>query len=257
MNQRKNKNSRENNPSPSSSDPFYAPFEKLREKVLFNKAKKQDITVAIKTTTRVTTQDHSLTFDSDEILFAEAMKDVIPLKSSEEEPSRIPPPRPTDRIPRYSAISESEAYNELYELTVGNTTFDLYYSDEYVEGAVQGISTQILRKLRRGEFSYQDYLDLHGYTKKEAQEKVISFVERAYLRGDRCVLIIPGRGLNSANNKPVLKEGLIRWLTQHPLKNIVLAFSSARAYDGGLGAFYVLLRRVKKKGRFSVRNFPL
>lgn len=191
------------------------------------------------------------------MLFAEAMKDVAPLKKNEDEPERIPPPRPTDRAPQYFAISELEAYNELLELTSGNTTFDLYYSDEYVEGAVQGVSSQILRKLRRGEFSYQDYLDLHGYTKREAQQKVIAFVERAYLRGDRCVLIIPGRGLNSADKKPVLKEGLIRWLTQYPLKNIVLAFSSARSCDGGLGAFYVLLRRVKQKGRFSIRNFPL
>ncbi|MGC8719282.1 MAG: Smr/MutS family protein [Thermodesulforhabdaceae bacterium] len=244
------------NSSSYSSDPFYAPFEKLKEKFL--SGKKQARNIAIKTISEPQAQAYCKPPEpSDEMLFAEAMKDVAPLKKNEDEPERIPPPRPTDRAPQYFAISELEAYNELLELTSGNTTFDLYYSDEYVEGAVQGVSSQILRKLRRGEFSYQDYLDLHGYTKREAQQKVIAFVERAYLRGDRCVLIIPGRGLNSADKKPVLKEGLIRWLTQYPLKNIVLAFSSARSCDGGLGAFYVLLRRVKQKGRFSIRNFPL
>lgn len=196
---------------------------------------------------------------SEEFLFAEAMKDVKPLPKNDAEGERIPPPRPTNKVPQHFMVSEMEAYAELLELASGSgsTTFDLYYTDEYVEGAVQGLPYQVLRKLRRGEFSYQDYLDLHGYTKKEAQTRVITFLERAYMRGDRCVLIIPGRGLNSAEKKPVLKEGLIRWLTQYPLKNIVLAFSSARACDGGLGAFYVLLKRVKKKGRFMVRDYPL
>ncbi|MCX7823019.1 MAG: Smr/MutS family protein [Syntrophobacterales bacterium] len=255
MNRRKTENRYENNSYPFLKYPLYTPFEKLKEKVFSSKAKHQQVEASIKTTTTPLKQD---SFNiSDEALFAEAMKDVIPLKSKKDEANRVPPPRPTDNTPRYFSISELDAYNELYELTSGNMSFDLFYSDEYVEGAVQGISPQLLRKLRRGEFSYQDYLDLHGLTKREAQERVITFVKRAHLRGNRCILIIPGRGLNSADNKPILKEGLIRWLTHHPLKNIVLAFSSARAHDGGLGAFYVLLRRVKKKGHFSVRNFPL
>jgi DNA-nicking Smr family endonuclease len=44
-----------------------------------------------------------------------------------------------------------------------------------------------------------------------------------------------------------LKEGLVRWFMQAPLKRLVLAFASARSYDGGAGAFYVLLRRNKEK----------
>ena len=239
---------------PSSSDSFYTPFEKLKDKLISSEQKPPKC-VANKTIIEHPMQELS----DDDMLFAEAMKDVKPLPKDEAEAERIPPPRPTSRVPQHFTASEMEAYAELLELAsgTGSTTFDLYYTDEYVEGAVQGLPYQVLRKLRRGEFSYQDYLDLHGYTKREAQAKVITFLERAYLRGDRCVLIIPGRGLNSADKKPVLKEGLIRWLTQYPLKNIVLAFSSARAYDGGLGAFYVLLRRIKKKGRFTVRDYPL
>ncbi len=189
---------------------------------------------------------------SDEELFKEAMKGVVPLHS--EKGNRIPPPSPTRTFPRNFHKSEIEAYAHLTDLVQGNSYFDLYYTDEYVEGAIHGLPYKILKKLRRGEFSYQDYLDLHGYTRKEAKLKVLYFLERSYAKGHRCVLIIPGRGLNSANGKSVLKEGLVKWLTQGAMKNIVLAFSSARACDGGLGALYVLLRRNKQRGRFVIRN---
>ncbi|MGV8075436.1 MAG: Smr/MutS family protein, partial [Syntrophobacteraceae bacterium] len=70
--------------------------------------------------------------------------------------------------------------------------------------------------------------------------------------GYRCVLVVPGRGLNSQDKQPVLKNGLIKWLTQTPLNRFVLAFASARSYDGGAGAFYVLLRRNPGKATFLV-----
>jgi len=63
----------------------------------------------------------------------------------------------------------------------------------------------------------------------------------------RCVLIIAGRGLNSKDKEPVLKNNLPAWLTRAPLKRVVLAFASARSYDGGWGAFYVLLRKNEGK----------
>lgn len=186
-------------------------------------------------------------------IFIEAMQDVAPLNKNGS--NRIPAPRPTNSIPNNFIRSEHEAYAHLAELVSKATAFDLFYTDEYVEGAVHGLPYRMLKKLRRGELSYQDYLDLHGYTRKEAKIKVISFLERCYAKGFRCVLIIPGRGLNSTEGKPVLKEGLIKWFTHNPLKQIVLAFSSARSCDGGLGAFYVLLRRQRGKGIFSVHRY--
>ncbi len=192
---------------------------------------------------------------SDTELFLEAMKPVTPLNDGDT--TRIPPPRPTEFFPSYATAEEAEVYRSLTDLVEGNATFDLYHTDEYVEGAVQGLPYHILRKLRRGEFSYQDHLDLHGYTRREAYHTTVAFVEAAYTHGHRCVLIVPGRGRNSTEKKSVLKESLIRWLTQHPLKHLVLAFSSARSCDGGLGAVYVLLRRLRRKGSFAVRTFSL
>ena len=41
----------------------------------------------------------------------------------------------------------------------------------------------------------------------------------------------------------VLKQAFLDWLAEPPLGSRVLAFTSARGRDGGVGATYVLLRR--------------
>jgi DNA-nicking Smr family endonuclease len=140
-----------------------------------------------------------------------------------------------------------EVYTHLVDLVSGDAPFELSYSDEYVDGAVIGLSPKILKKLRRGELSYQDHVDLHGCTREEARDLVTSFLKESFARKHRCVLVVSGRGLRSKDKQPVLKQSLVQWLIRAPLKRLVLAFASARSYDGGAGAFYVLLRRNEKK----------
>jgi DNA-nicking Smr family endonuclease len=70
------------------------------------------------------------------------------------------------------------------------------------------------------------------------------------------VLIVHGRGLSSPA-KPVLKTKVIEWLTCGPWRKWVIAFTSARSFDGGAGATYVLLRqrpvtRSKRKRKKSL-----
>ena len=99
-----------------------------------------------------------------------------------------------------------------------------------------------VKKLRRGELSIQAHLDLHGFRREEARQRVAEFISRSHVEGKRCVLIIHGRGLGSRDNIPVLKEKLTSWLTRGAIGKHVLAFTSARPWDGGVGAVYVLLR---------------
>ena len=68
-------------------------------------------------------------------------------------------------------------------------------------------------------------------------------LEEIFAAGHRALLVVHGRGLNSKDNAPVLKERLKSWLARGQIGRIVLAFSSARPVDGGTGALYVLLRR--------------
>jgi len=88
---------------------------------------------------------------------------------------------------------------------------------------------------------------LHGLNRLEARGEVREFITECFAARRRCVLIIAGRGLNSRDKEPVLKNNLPIWLTRAPLKRMVLAFASARSYDGGWGAFYVLLRKSEGK----------
>jgi DNA-nicking Smr family endonuclease len=61
-------------------------------------------------------------------------------------------------------------------------------------------------------------------------------------QGLRTVLIIHGRGLSSPG-EPVLKPLLEERLNRDGWRKWVLAYTSARACDGGAGATYVLLRK--------------
>jgi len=173
--------------------------------------------------------------------FLEAMDGVSPIpherkKAMRPWTSRIKPshPPPDD---------QKTAMAHLHGLVKGSVELDITFSDEYIEGAVKGFSRKLMKKLKRGELPVQDHIDLHGHTKQEAEEAVRDFVYRSYRGGLRCILIVHGRGLNSPDSFPVLKEGLPLWLGRGKAGKLVLAFSTARPYDGGTGATYVLLRK--------------
>jgi len=102
-----------------------------------------------------------------------------------------------------------------------------------------GVSRQVLRRLRRGHWVVQDALDLHGMNRVEAAQQVAEFVRAAAARSLRCVRIVHGKGLGSKNREPVLKGKLRAWLTP---RDEVLAYCQAPAAEGGSGALLVLLK---------------
>jgi DNA-nicking Smr family endonuclease len=176
---------------------------------------------------------------TDADLLAEAMAGVVPLADRDRVVS--PPAEPWAKVRAVDEAKAVEAY--LRDLVDGVVPFDIADTEEYIEGAVQGFDRRTLRSLRRGEIAIQGHIDLHGMTRDEARDAVARFVKGAHGRGLRCVLIVHGRGLNSKDQIPVLKEKLKAWLTRGSIGTKVLAFASARPYDGGAGAVYVLLRR--------------
>jgi len=174
-------------------------------------------------------------------LFLQAMSDVAPFAEGKRDRR---PPGTTNRRPAHPAPDEEqEVMNHLYGLVAGRVEMDITFSDEYMEGSVRGLSRKIMKRLKRGEIPVQDHIDLHGLTRQGAEEQVREFLVQSHKLGLRCVLIVHGRGLNSPDSFPVLKEGLPLWLGRGPAKRIVLAFATARPYDGGTGAVYVLLRK--------------
>jgi DNA-nicking Smr family endonuclease len=155
----------------------------------------------------------------------------------------VAPPPPRSGTPAFWH-PDLEALRELERLVSGEAPFDISDSDEFIEGRVSGLDAAVVRKLRRGEFSVQGHLDLHGLSRAEARASVDRFLREERQRGKRCVLLVHGRGLHSRDQVPVLKEALRSWLATARFGRHVLAFATARPQDGGGGAVYVLLRRL-------------
>ena len=103
-----------------------------------------------------------------------------------------------------------------------------------------GIGTDVTRKLRKGGWSIQGQVDLHGLRREEARDALVDFIKDAARMGWRCVRVVHGKGLGSLGKTPVLKGKVQSWLIQ---KQEVLAFVQARPAHGGAGALVVLLEQ--------------
>jgi DNA-nicking Smr family endonuclease len=109
-----------------------------------------------------------------------------------------------------------------------------------------GVGNDVMKRLRKGYWPVQDELDLHGLRRDEARNAIGAFLMRSNRRGHRCVCVIHGRGFGSKGQEPVLKSMVHSWLVQ---TDGVIAFSQARASEGGEGALIVLLRAALRPER--------
>ena len=117
------------------------------------------------------------------------------------------------------------------------------YQEDTVAFLAPGLQKNTLRKLRKGLYGFDAVIDLHGLSSREALEQLLRFLHHCQEEGYRCVQIIHGKGYNSPDNQPILKNNLNLWLRQH---REVLAFCSSSPKAGGSGALTVLLRLAEK-----------
>ena len=111
-----------------------------------------------------------------------------------------------------------------------------------IEGGGHQWNQSLLKKLRKGAFSVQAELDLHGLSRKDARLELEGFIEECRRHSRTCVRIVHGKGNHSRDGVPVLKGLVQRWLSHRRLSRQLVAYASARPVDGGAGAIYVLLR---------------
>lgn len=111
-------------------------------------------------------------------------------------------------------------------------------TDEALSFRRPGMGPDVVRKLRRGGWSIQRQLDLHGLRREDARDALSAFIREAHKAGMRCVRVVHGKGLGSPGKTPVLKGRVQSWLIQ---KQEVIAFVQARPAEGGAGALVVLL----------------
>jgi DNA-nicking Smr family endonuclease len=167
-------------------------------------------------------------------LFRAAVRDAVPLRAAARHPDTRPahPPLPVQSLlDEHAALAESR--NAPLDAEAALETGD---EIAYVR---EGVSRQVLRRLRRGHWVVQDQLDLHGMTRAEAAEAVGDFLRAAVRHARRCVRIVHGKGLGSRNREPVLKGKVKVWLAR---REEVIAFCQAPPAHGGSGAVLVLLK---------------
>jgi len=166
-------------------------------------------------------------------IFREAMDGVVPMPPSDRALRTLPKPlpRPLQRERDERLALRSSLSDEIDIEALLNT-------DETLSWKQPAIGSQVLPRLRRGHWSVQAHVDLHGLRVDEAREVLGAFLADARRRAVRCVRIVHGKGLGSVNREPVLKRMVLRWLVQ---RAEVLAFCQARPNDGGAGALIVLL----------------
>ena len=176
---------------------------------------------------------------SDTEAFREAMAGVRPLEPGNRhtsERTRHPP------VPAQTRRDEENVLRELLDHPGDSSDFE---TGEELLYLGPGHPPRLLRRLRRGDFSIADSIDLHHMGARTAAEVLHRFLAAAVRNGSGCVRIVHGKGLRS-RDRPVLKQLTGRILRKHPA---VIAFASCRPADGGTGAVLVLLRDRPQRAR--------
>ena len=189
-------------------------------------------------------EKQTLTPKMEEDLFKKAMEGVRPI-SRENCIERIF----QIELPESSRDKEdAEILEKLADLVKYGRGFNVADTPEYIEGTNYHIHPTVAKRLHRGDYSIQAFVDLHGLLAEDAKEVFEKFLKWAVTTGKTGVLIVHGRGLSSPS-EPVLKRKVVEWMTHGPLRKWVAAYASARICDGGAGATYVLLnpRPVSKR----------
>jgi len=116
-----------------------------------------------------------------------------------------------------------------------------YFSDEFQpllanEGPVRYVRGDVshyeLKKLRRGDYTPEIFLDLHGLTQQQAKQELGALIAACRREHIFCASVMHGHG------KHILKQQTPLWLAQHPW---VMAFHQASKLFGGDAALLVLI----------------
>ena len=180
----------------------------------------------------MTTDDDQDPLD-DEAQFRREMSDTKQLKNV----GRVPLHRP--KVPARARFSRQDDQAVMQESMFFDVEEMETSSSDSLRFNRASVGRRTMRKLARGAYSVQDEIDLHGMTVAEAKPALRSFVEASCCRGHACIRVIHGKGLGSGERGPILKSKVNTWLRKW---DEILAFVSARQFDGGTGAVYVLLK---------------
>lgn len=162
--------------------------------------------------------------------FADAMKGVTPIEQDKISPDKVAALAQKKRqagvhnVKRSKHLAASFSFSDMYQAALP-TEGPMRYCRE-------DVATHVLKQLRRGDFSPEFMLDLHGMTRETAKAEIAALIHTARKELIDCVSIMHGFG------QGVLKAALPHYLIQHPY---VKAFHQAPLEYGGQASLLVLI----------------
>ena len=92
-------------------------------------------------------------------------------------------------------------------------------------------------------------IDLHGFSLEEANEFVETSINKSFKDGVRKLIIVTGKGLADpfvSKDLSILKYSVPEFIKNNEtLMKKIIEIKEAEAKDGGSGAFYVYLKKIK------------
>ena len=147
-------------------------------------------------------------------------------------PPTVPKPKPSAKMGRRDEDAAREEFRHVVIAALEAGDVLSYRRD--------AVSPLLLKRLARGEYAAQEELDLHGLPARTAETLLREFLRDCRAHGLGCVRIVHGKGRNSEERLPVIKN-LVDRVLRH--RADVLAFHSPPAAQGGTGAVLVLLEK--------------
>ena len=97
-------------------------------------------------------------------------------------------------------------------------------------------------------------IDLHGYTLDEANKFIKNFIIKSYQEKINKLIVVTGKGIHSQNEKDpylskdlsILKHSVPEFIKNNrELMKKIIDIKGADEKDGGSGAFYIYLKKLK------------
>ncbi|VAW45655.1 Uncharacterized protein conserved in bacteria [hydrothermal vent metagenome] len=183
--------------------------------------------------------------EEDKSLFLSEMNDVSPLKTqnkTDKYQQEVLKKQAQATVKSVKKRQRTHAESEEVASNVILSHVAPVHSHESIMYHQKGIRLQDFSKLKKGAFTNQAQLDLHGYTSEEAHSAITQFIAHAYQEKLRYVRIVHGKGYNAEAQFPILKN-----LVNQTLRTLttILAFCSAPEKDGGAGAVNILIKKAR------------
>jgi DNA-nicking Smr family endonuclease len=97
-------------------------------------------------------------------------------------------------------------------------------------------------------------IDLHGYSLEEANKSIEDFIIKSYQEKINKLIVVTGKGIHSQNEKDpyvskdlsILKYSVPEFISNNKnLMKIIYEMKDAKIKDGGGGAFYIFLKKIR------------